>query len=472
MSEQTSFAELKRSIPPSNPLNLFRLRLINHVNEGLGHKLTVISAPAGFGKTTLLSQWASRSPVKVVWLSLDKNDDDPGWFFRNLIACLQTINKNIGKEAFKMLQAEPKPSMEAILKKMTAQAGMVLQEFVLVLDDYHRIESPPVHNMVTFLLDYLPPQMHIFISSETDPPWSLAALRSAGQLKEIRAPYLAFTQDEANAFFNDLLQLKLAYGEISALITRDEALPSRIKYSALCLRQAGQNAADFISSFEGDEREPTAFQLEYLLNVQSSATIRFLRKICLLEYLNAPLCGIITEGVDAVSSEMLQKLADEGLFITAVDAKKQWYSFQPFIKEMLRKQLMETGTENWAGMHQQVGQWFAQSGWMRQAFRHALAAKDYNFAGQIIEQNARDMLQGGELVTVESWLASMPDKVIQSRPLLSICRAWVLIITQRFNEVEKYLKDALSAPGNTPAPDVIINHVNAIQDFLAERESN
>jgi LuxR family maltose regulon positive regulatory protein len=467
MPEEISFASLKQTIPSLSSRDLFRLRLINQLNEGHRRKLTVISAPAGFGKTTLLSQWVSRSPVKVAWLSLDRNDNDPAWFFRNLTASLQTVNKNIGKEAFKLLQAEPRPSMEEVLKNVTEQIGMVLQDFVLVLDDYHRIESPPVHNMVSFLLDYLPPQMHLFISSETDPPWSLAALRSAEQLMEIRAPYLAFTLDEASSFFNDMLQLKLAYGEISALITRTEAVPARIKYAGLYLQQTGQIAADFIPAFEGDEREPLVFLVENLLKVQSPEMIGFLRKICLLEFLNAPLCTLLTG--DAGSGEKLQKLSGEGLFIWPIDAEKHWYGFPPFLKTLLRKRLTEIIVEDWPELHRQAGRWFAQTGWKRLAIRHALAAEDYNFAAQIIEQSAQEMLQNGELVTVESWLASLPDNVVKSRPMLSVCRAWVLIITRRFDEIEQFLESALSALNNASAPDDIISHVNAIREFLAER---
>jgi LuxR family maltose regulon positive regulatory protein len=342
---------------------------------------------------------------------------------------------------------------------------MVLQDFVLVLDDFHRIESPPVLSMIGFLLDHLPPQLHLFISSETDPPWSLAALRSAEQLTEIRTPYLAFTLDEVSSFFNDVLQLKLAYGEISALITRTEAVPGRIQYAGLCLQQTGQPATDFISAFEGDERDSLSFLVENLLKTQSPEMIGFLRKICILEYLNAPLCTLLTG--DAANGEKLQQLAEKGLFLSSLDVEKQWYGFHPFVKALLRKQLSETGAENWPELHRQAGHWFAQSGWRRLAFRHAIAATDYDSAAQIIEQNAQEMLQNGELVTVESWLAALPDQVIQSRPMISVCRAWVLIIAQRFDEVEQSLQSALGALDNATSPDEIIGHVNAIREFLA-----
>lgn len=464
-----SHSAFKRSVPPPHPLNLVRLRLINEVTEGLHRKLTVVSAPAGYGKTTLVSQWASRAPVKAAWLSLDKNDNDPGIFFKNLIACLQTVQRNIGTDAFRMLQSERKPSMEALLKKTIEQIGMALQDFVIVLDDYHLIEAPSVHNIITFFLEYLPPQMHIFILSENDPPYALAPLRAGEQLKEIRAPYLAFTQDEATVFFNDMMALKLAVGEISALITRCEAQPAALKYAALNLEHSTQPPADFIAAFENDGRAPVIFPVENLLSRQQEDVIRFLRKVSILEYLGEPLCDAVCGSND--NGHILQKLSSRGEFISPLDDKGYWYGIHPFLKEALLKQFRETTTEDWKDLHSRASLWFLQQGMLKPAFQHLLAAGNFEAAGQIIEQNAFGMLGNGELVTVKNWLESLPESILQKRPMLAVCQSWALIITNRFEEVEPYLEYALNAIENAVQPEEIRGHVNAIREYLRERDA-
>lgn len=467
-NDRHSIAALKRSVPPPHPLNLVRLRLINEVNKGLRRKLTVVSAPAGYGKTTLVSQWASQAPVKVAWLSLDKNDNDPGIFFKNLIACLQTVHQNIGKEAFQMLQSEQKPSMEAVLKKTIGQIGMVLHDFVIVLDDYQLIEAASVHNMMAFFLDYLPPQMHIFIISESDPPYPLAPLRADEQLKEIRAPYLAFTLDETTVFFNDLMALKLAVGEISALITRCEAQPAALKYAALNLKHSPQTPADFIADFENDGRAPLYFLIENLLRRQPEDVIRFLRKSSILEYLCEPLCNAVC-GTNE-SGHVLQELSSRGEFISPLDGEGYWYGIHPFLKEALLKQFTETTTEDGKDLHSRASLWFLQQGMRDPAFQHLLAAGNFEAAGQIIEQNAFEMLRNGELATVKNWLESLPENILQKRPMLAICQCWVLIITSRFEEVEPYLELALNAIGNAVQPEEIRGYVKAIREYLTERD--
>lgn len=463
-----TFASLKLAIPPAHPLDLKRPRLLRQVNEGLRRKLTIVSAPPGYGKTTLISQWASAAALKVAWLTLDKDDNDPALFFKNLLNCLQTVNKNIGKDAFKMLQSGRKPAMEEVLKKMAEQAGMVLQDFVMVLDNYQVIESHPVHNMVSTLLNYLPPQMHLFIINESDPPWSLAALRSAGQISELRAPYLAFTMDEAGALFNEVMQLKLAYGEISALIARAEAQPAALKYAALCLKHFPGGSGEFIAGFEAEERGALQFLAEALFRQQSEAVKEWIRKSSIADLLNETLCGALTGSSE--SAEILKKLSGQGAFFFAVDAAGEWYRFHPFLRKLLADLFREGPAENWDDLHRRAFRWFGQHGWIRPAFRHALAARDYDAAGQLLEQHAFAMLENGELVTVENWLAVLPETLLKSRPMLSVCRAWVLIISDQLEMVDSCLNDALAGKENFPEPEEIAGHVSAIREFLAEKK--
>lgn len=465
---------LHGEIPLAHNQDLLRPRLIARLNEGLRCKLTVLSAPAGYGKTTLLGQWARQEGIKIAWLSLQPDDNDPARFFKRLLAALQTVHPAIGKGIFEMLRggsltdsADEKPTMEQALRKLLDQAGLVLADFAVVLDDYQHIHSPPVHEILTFLLEYQPPQMHVFISSESDPPWSLAALRSSGQVNEIRAPYLAFSMDEASEFFNGVMQLQLSYGEISALVSRAEAHPAALKYAALCLKEERGAAADFIAGFEQDDRGAVPYLVEMLLGRQSPEVQAFLSRASVLELLSPALCQAVSGQEN--SEKLLRQFAETGAFLTAADSAGEWFRFQPFLKPFLNDYFRGLAGETREILHQRAARWFAGQGFIDAAFHHALAARDFELAGQLIEQNAREMLQNGELVTVERWLSAMPEAAINARPMLSICRAWIAIITQQFERVEAYLETALAARENSPESGEILRHVEAIREFLAQR---
>lgn len=465
---------LHQQIPPAHGKDLLRPRLIARLNEGLRCKLTVLSAPAGYGKTTLLGQWARQEGLKVAWLSLQPDDNDPARFFKRLLAALQTVHPAIGKGIFEMLRggsltdsADEKPTMEQALRKLLDQAGLVLHDFAVALDDYQHVQSPPVHEIVTFLLEYQPPQMHVFIGSESDPPWSLAVLRSAEQVNEIRAPYLAFSMDEAGAFFNEIMQLQLSYGEISALVSRAEAHPAALKYAALCLKEERGPAADFIAGFEQDDRGAVHYLVEMLLTCQSPEVQAFLSRASVLEFLSPALCQAVSGQEN--SEKLLRQLAETGAFLVPADSAGEWFRFHPFLKPFLNDYFRRVAGETAEALHHRAARWFAGQGFIEAAFQHGLAAGDFELAGQMIEQNAADMLQNGELATVERCLNGLPETVLNARPMLSVCRAWIAIITQQFEEVETYLETALAARGNSPRPGEILNHVEAIREFLAQR---
>ena len=465
---------LHRQIPPPHGRDLPRPRLIARLNEGLRCKLTVLSAPAGYGKTTLLGQWARQAGIKIAWLSLRPDDNDPARFFRRLIAALRTVNPAIGKGIFEMLRGEgrpgspaEKPGMEQALRKLLDQAGLVLHDFAVALDDYQHIQSPPVHEIVTFLLEYQPPQMHVFVSSEGDPPWSLAALRTAAQVNEIRAPYLAFSMDEAGALFNEVMQLQLSYGEISALVSRAEAHPAALKYTALCLKEERGAAADFIAGFEQDEREALPCLVEMLLARQTAEMQAFLSKVFALELLSPALCEAVSG--QGNSAALLRKLAETGAFLAPADAAGEWFRFHPFLATYLHDYFRNIAGEAAEAQRRRAARWLAGQGFIEEAFQHGLAAHDADLAGQLIEQNAREMLQNGELVTVERWLSALPEAAFNARPMLSICRAWIAVITQQYEGVETHLEAALAARGNSSRPEEITGHAEAIRGFLAER---
>ncbi len=465
---------LHQQIPPAHGRDLLRPRLIARLNEGLRCKLTVLSAPAGYGKTTLLGQWARQAGIKIAWLALHPDDNDPARFFKRIIAALRTVNPAIGKGIFEMLRGEnlpggsaEKPTMEEALRRLLDQAGLALHDFAVVLDDYQHIQSPPVHEIVTFLLEYQPPQMHVIVSSESDPPWSLAALRTAGQVNEIRTPYLAFSMEEASEFFNGVMQLQLSYGEISALVSRVEAHPAALKYAALCLEEERGPAADFIAGFEQDEREALTCLVEMLFQRQSAEMQAFLSKVFALELLSPALCDAVAGREN--SRDLLRQLAETGAFLAPADSSREWFRFHPFLTTYLHDYFRNIAGEEAGVLRRRAARWFAGEGFIEEAFQHGLAAHDAELAGQLIEQNAREMLQNGELATVERRLSAMPEAAFNARPMLSICRAWIAVITQQYEEVETHLETALAARGNSSHPEEINGHVEAIRGFLAER---
>ncbi|MCB0268552.1 MAG: hypothetical protein KDH95_10340, partial [Calditrichaeota bacterium] len=258
----------KFRIPKNAKNDLVRMRVVNELNQGTTRKLTLLTAPVGFGKTTAIRQWADNSGMKHAYFAIDALDNDPALFFKNLVTALQSIQKGLGKGVFESLQSAKTVSMEAAIEQLCNQIGMVLQDHAIILDDFHLIKNDAVHGIVALLIGYLPPQSKMMIAAETDPPFALAEMRSAGQLKEIHPPHLSFTMDEAEAFLKVAMELKVAYGDASALVVRTKAKPASLKYAGLCLRQY-PSLSEFVSEFEKEERDESEFLIDILLKHQT-----------------------------------------------------------------------------------------------------------------------------------------------------------------------------------------------------------
>jgi len=456
---------LKLAIPYLDKHTLIRLRLVTEMNKGIAGKLTLISAPPGFGKTTLIGQWAAQADQKYAYLALDEFDNDPAVFFRNLLACLQKINKKFGEGLLKMLQSGSAVSMETVLKQLVAQMGMVLSNYAVIFDDYHRIAAAPVHNMIAFLLAHLPPQAHLVISSETDPPFELSQLRASGLLKEIRAPYLTFTMDEAQALFKTVMQLQMPFGDITALVVRTQARPAALKYAALCLTRYS-NLSEFVAEFENDERDAEVFLMEILLKNQLEAVQRFVPQIAGLDWINPALAAQVTE--EKSGGKMMRTLSEAGEFVVALP--DGWFAMKPSVRSILLQRLREKKPEKLSELHQRAGEWHSKNGSVFFAIKHALAAEDYSRAAQLIETHAMEMLQNGFLVTINGWLAALPESIIEKRPMLSIILAWVKIIANDRNAVEAHLQNALKARENAPDLPEIDAHVNLIREYFDEKK--
>jgi LuxR family maltose regulon positive regulatory protein len=400
----------KLYLPPPRPKIVLRPHLSKRLNEGLaaGRKLTIISAPAGFGKTTLVSEWVDhlravparvftsddlrldaakgsqivnrKSKIanpQVAWLSLDEGDNDPTRFLTYLVAALQTLAPNIGAGALTALQSPQPPSIESILIALLNEITTIPGNFVLILDDYHVIDAKPVDQALTFLLEHLPPQMHLVIATREDPDLPLARLRVRDQLTELRAADLRFTASEAAEFLNQAMGLKLSTENIAALDKRTEGWIAGLQLAALSM-QGHQDTASFIQSFTGSHHFVLDYLLEEVLQQQPENIQTFLLCTSILDRLCGPLCDAVLLDSTTSGQETLEYLDRANLFIVPLDNERRWYRYHHLFGDLLRQRLGKPA--DLAEYHIRASQWHEENGDLGAAFHHAIAAGDFNRA--------------------------------------------------------------------------------------------
>ena len=438
----TPLLKTKLYIPPVRPERVSRPRLTEQLNAGVGRKLTLVSAPAGFGKTTLLSEWVAGSEWPVAWLSLDDSDNDPRRFWSYVIAALQTVQAHWGAAALGALQSPQPPPIEALLTGLINEIAEVADPFVLVIDDFYAMTGHKVRNGIVFLLDNLPPQMHVVLSGRVDPPLPLARLRGQGQLAELRAADLRFTPGEAAAFLNDVMGLGLSADDIAALDGRTEGWIAGLQMAALSIR-GRQNVAGFIKAFSGSHRFILDYLVEEVLDRQSSEVQEFLLETSVLETLTGSLCDAVTGRDDCWTT--LSRLSRANLFLVPLDDERRWYRYHHLFADLLRSRLEQMRPHHVPALHRRAGEWYEQNGLIVEAVRHALAAGDIERAARLVEGNGLTMMGHGELTTVMRWLDALPDEMVRSRPWLSIARAWALLYVGQLDAVEPLLQDVENA---------------------------
>jgi LuxR family maltose regulon positive regulatory protein len=438
----------KLYIPPVRPELVSRPRLIARLNAGLAAdcKLTLISASAGYGKTTLVSEWVAgcerREPkVRVTWLSLDEGDNDLTRFLTYLIAALQTIAPNIGAGVLSAIQATPPPSTESILTTLLNEITNDLNSFILVLDDYYVIDATPIDHALTFLLEHQPSQMHLVIATREDPHLPLARLRARGQLTELRAADLRFTPSEAADFLNQVMGLNLTAEDIAVLETRTEGWIAGLQLAALSM-QNHQDIPGFIRAFAGDHRYIVDYLVEEVLQNQPEPIRSFLLQTAILDRLNGPLCDAVTgqEEGDA----RLEALQRGNFFVIPLDDKRNWYRYHPLFADVLRMHLMAEQPDQVYILHRRASEWYEHHGSAADAIRHALAAKDFERAATLIELAIPEMRRNrrGATVTELGWLKALPDELVHFRPVLSVDYAYALVGGGELDTVEARLQDA------------------------------
>ena len=464
----TPILATKLYVPPPRPEAVPRPRLVERLDEGLRRKLTLISAPAGFGKTTLISEWVAGRQRPAAWLSLDERDDDPSRFLAYLVAALQTIAANVGEGVLGALGSHQPPPTESILTALLNEITTIEDDFVLVLDDYHVIDARAVDNALTFLLEHLPPRMHLLIATREDPHLPLARLRARGQLGELRATDLRFTSSEAAEFLNRVMGLDLSAEDIAALETRTEGWVAGLQLAAISM-QGHKDATSFIESFTGSHRFVLDYLVEEVLEQQPESVQSFLLRTSILDRLCGPLCDAVLLDPSASAQETLECIEHANLFLVPLDNERRWYRYHHLFAELLRQRLHQgaaSSTGDVDDLHRRASKWYEENGLEVDAFRHAAAAHDVVRAERLIEGEGVPLYFRGTVAPVLKWLESLPKTVLDARPSLWVMYASVLLLVDH-TAVEQKLQAAEAALQDTKPDDRIRDLVGRIASLRA-----
>jgi LuxR family maltose regulon positive regulatory protein len=430
----------KLFIPPSRPKVVLRPRLIERLNEGLQRKLTLISASAGFGKTTLVSEWIATCGRPAAWLSLDEGDADPARFISYLVKALQTIQAGIGEGLLAALQSPEPLQIETILTSLLNDISTIPGNFLLVLDDYHSIDSQPVDKSLAFFIEHQPPQMHLLIATREDPSLPLARLRGRGQLTELRLADLRFTSAEAAEFLNRVMGLNLSEEHIAALEARTEGWIAGLQLAAISMRDY-QDSAGFIQSFTGSHRFVMDYLLEEVLHQQTESIQAFLLRTSVLDRMCGPLCDAVLLDPSVPGQATLEVLERTNLFIVPLDNEQRWYRYHHLFGDLLRKRLGQSLTpDGIAGLQLHASEWYENNDLMLEAFRHAAAANDIERAVRLMESRKMPVHLRGTATTILDWLESLPDTVRNARPALWWKQAALLLVIGQPTGVEEILQ--------------------------------
>jgi ATP/maltotriose-dependent transcriptional regulator MalT len=444
-----------------------RTRLLDRMNEGVKGNLTLISAPAGFGKTTLLGEWIGSLGKLVAWLSLEKEDNDPSRFWTYVLAAIRTIQPDLGKYSFELQFTSPQSPVDAILTLLINEIAALPDPLLLILDDYHVIDSPPIQEGMVFLLDHMPAQLHLVVASRADPAWPLAHWRSRGQLVEIRAADLRFRPEEAADFLKRTMKLDLSVQDITALEERTEGWIAGLQMAALSL-QGQEDVQGFINAFTGSNRYIFDYLMEEVLGRQPAEVQEFLLKTSILARLSVPLCDAVLGRTD--SRDILYKLGQANLFLIPLDDERQWYRYHHLFAELLGRCLEQTEPDHIAGLHQRASRWYAENNLLSEAIHHALKARDFLLVNELVSGNALSIVEHTELLDVLSHFEEIPNQEISSKPWLCVAYAWVKAYADPTAGLDLILQQAelcLTVVENASERQRLTSHLAAIRAYVA-----
>jgi LuxR family maltose regulon positive regulatory protein len=491
----TLLLRTKLHVPPVRQELVSRPRLLEQLDLGLHRKLVLVSAPAGFGKTTLLSEWIARRQRPVAWVSLDKGDDDPMRFWTHAIAALQTFEPKLAADLLTGFEAGQLPPLEMLLTSIINQLNALRQEYpvIVVLDDYHLIENPAIHRSLTFLVDHQPPQMCLVIASRADPPLPLPRLRARGEMVELRQNDLRFTMEEASALVNKVMGLALTSEDVAALDARTEGWIAGLQMAAVSMQarvqtDGRQALSRFIEAFTGSHRFILDYLVEEVLDQQQPAVQEFLLKTSILDQLTGDLCDAILHdlgdrekepkavsqlsisdspsalpGARSPSQRLLEQLDSANLFIIPLDEERVWYRYHRLFSDLLRRRLVLALPEQVPVLHRRASQWYEQAGLAAKAIDHALSAGDFDRAASLIEEEAEGTLKRSEVATLLGWMEQLPDDKLRARPALVLLRAWALLMGGRsLDAVALCMKDVERHRESMPGQVAAIRGYHAI----------
>lgn len=469
----------KLFIPQVRPSLVPRPRLFAKLDNGLNTRLTLISAPAGYGKTTLAADWLRHSPAaqgfQFCWVSLDENDNDLARFLAYITAALNTIEPDVALSVTELMGSRQSPPVEAVVTLLINDAAQIAKSFVLVLDDYHVISSEQVHEALSFLLDHLPPQMRLIIIGRADPPLPVARLRGQGQLVDVRQKDLRFSSQEAASFLKQMMRLDLTAENIYLLNERTEGWIAGLQMAAVSIQEQEDSAA-FIQAFTGSHRYILDYLLEEVLQRQSQAIQRFLLETAVLNRFTAALCQYVMAGADAATAgvesqltdaqTILERLDTANLFVVPLDDQRRWYRYHRLFADLLRQRLRQANPQRVPVLYGRACQWFKAQNLPSEAFDYALAGEDYATAVELAEQMAEGMLRRSEIATLLSRIQALPADLVQERPELSMYRAWAHLLNGSSLEVIKSCLPPASGEGR------VANITMLIYAFLAVFEGD
>lgn len=470
-TDYTSYPLLttKLFVPKLRSAIIHRNRLTDKLDRGLESKLTLVCAPAGFGKTTVLVDWISKGNRPVAWVSLDKTESDPICFIQYLTGALKRIEKDIGESTISMINATKGVSAEAIAMNLISEILEINTDFSVVLDDFHVIDNQDVYRIVELILDNMPDNMHLAISTRIDPPFPVSRMKVQNQIAEIRASDLCFTEEETAAFCKDIMELKLENRDISILESKTEGWIAGLQLAALSI-QGQSDIPAFIDDFAGNDRHIVDYLVEEVLSLQPAKVHDFLLQTSILNRLSDSLCNFVLDQKD--SQNILDDMERANLFIIPLDTKRQWYRYHHLFADLLRQRLNHQHPDKLTLLHLKSSQWFELNDFKEEAIEHALAANQFERAADLIEEHIHTQWQGGEQVTLLKWLNVLPDEFKISKPYLGIYYARVLFQGGRQKEAEKLIDQLETAHFNSEGNDnsTLKGRIAAIKAYLATRK--
>ncbi len=460
----------KLYVPPPRPRIVPRPRLDERLTEGLRRRLTLVSAPAGFGKSTLVAEWVAACGLPVAWLSLDEGDSEPGRFLTYLVAALRAVAPGAGESVLAQLESPEPPCVESTLTPLLNELAGAPAEFVLVLDDYHLVDAKPVDEALAFLVEHLPPQLHVVVATREDPALPLARLRARAELNEIRASDLRFTPLETAAFLNQVMGLGLSTVDVDALETTTEGWIAGLQLAAISL-QGHEDAAGFVRSFSGSHRFVLDYLVEEVLGRQPPAIRDFLLRTSILDRLCGPLCDAVTLDPATPGQHTLEHLEHANLFIVPLDAERCWYRYHHLFRDLMRQRLGQSESGALVDeLHARASVWHEDNGFDLDAFRHAAAGHDLERSERLISGHGPSMQISDTFVSAGAWISSLPVEILDARPTLRIVHAQVMLANGRtagFEEMLAAAEATLDERADDGCTRDLLGQVAALRAILA-----